>query len=48
MLNEVTELLKNEPEALPERSIYKQAVQSLKEIDIILRTVHEVVADVPI
>lgn len=45
MLNEVTELLKNEPEALPEGNICKQAMQSMKEIDIILRTVH---ADVPI
>lgn len=44
MLSEVAELLKNEPEALPEGSICKQAKQSIKEIDIILRTV----TDVPI
>lgn len=44
MLSEVAELLKNEPEALPEGGICKQAKQSIKEIDIILRTV----TDVPI
>lgn len=46
MLNEVIDLLKNEPETLPEGSICKQAIQNVKEIDIILRTVHGTVADV--
>lgn len=48
MLSEIAELLKNEPEALPEGGIRKQAVESMNEIDIILRTVHGTMADVPI
>lgn len=44
MLGEVAELLKNEPEVLPEGSIRKQVLQSIKEIEVILRAV----ADVPI
>lgn len=44
MLDEVAELLKYEPEALPEGSIRKQALQSAKEIEVILRAV----TDVPI
>lgn len=48
MLSEVAELLKNEPESLPEGSICKQAIQSMQEIDIILRAVRGTMTDVPI
>lgn len=48
MLTECVELLKNEADALPEVGIRRQAEQSLKEIDVLLRTVHMAVGDVPL
>lgn len=48
MLGEAVELLKHEPEVLPEGKICKQAVENLKEIDVILRTVHKTLGDSPI
>lgn len=47
ILAEVVDLLKYEPTALPEGKIYEQAVANLKDIDIVLKTVHKAVGDMP-
>lgn len=47
MLVQVVELLKHEPQELPEGRIGRQAVTNLKEIEVILRTVHERIGDSP-
>lgn len=48
MLSEAAELLKHEPEELPEGKVRKQAVANLREIDVILRTVHKTLGDAPV
>ncbi|KAF7283536.1 hypothetical protein GWI33_000340 [Rhynchophorus ferrugineus] len=47
ILQEVAELLKNEPETLQEGKIYKQCLKNLKEIDVVLMTVHKTIGDTP-
>uniref|UniRef100_V5I9L0 Protein msta n=1 Tax=Anoplophora glabripennis TaxID=217634 RepID=V5I9L0_ANOGL len=47
VLTEAADLLKHEPDFIPEGKIYKQAVSNLKELEFVLRTVHKTVGDSP-
>lgn len=47
ILQEATDLLKNEPESLPEGKIYHQALKNLKEIEMVLMTLHKTIGDSP-
>ncbi|KAJ8915049.1 hypothetical protein NQ315_016024 [Exocentrus adspersus] len=47
ILQEAVDLLKHEPDSLPEGKIYKQAVVNLKELEFVLRTVHKTIGDSP-
>ncbi|KAG5899225.1 hypothetical protein JTB14_034482 [Gonioctena quinquepunctata] len=47
LLNEVSHLLKNEPEELQEGKLYVQAMSNLKELDVILRTLYKTIGDSP-
>lgn len=48
ILKEATDLLKNEPESLPEGKIYQQALKNLKEIEVVLMTIHKTIGDSPV
>ncbi|CAH1119383.1 unnamed protein product [Phaedon cochleariae] len=48
ILSEAIEILKYEPDGLPEGRIYKQAVTNLHDLEAILRTVHKTMGDNPL
>lgn len=47
LLEECTSLLKLEPDTSLEGKIYKQAISSLKELKLVLQTVHEAIGESP-
>ncbi|XP_030760590.1 SET domain-containing protein SmydA-8-like isoform X2 [Sitophilus oryzae] len=47
VLQEAAELLKNEPACLQEGKVYKQALKNIKEIDVVLMTLHTNIGSSP-